>query len=261
MPRRRQEEEDEEDRGWTEGWTRHVPPLLPQDPRSSQVPGEPHPEQPDLPCSPLHPPRGSCQTLPVALPRGQGRATRSPALQGPQGPQPPAGTQRHQPHRDSLTLPGLPRLRSGSCSSGELLSRGPSAPLPEATGPEESALGLRHKLPSGPPLSRDHAMPRAADGRALHRRRPFGHSGPGRGLRSSSSGVPLPASARPTRTLARTTRSRWLPAGPDGAQPRRPRNARPQEAKTREPRPAETRAHTGSERGAATMRCASTHKP
>ena len=230
-------------------------PLLPKDTRNSQVPGEPHPEQPALPSSPTPPPPGSGQTLPVALPRGPGRAHPSPALQGPQGLQPPAGPKTHHlPSRNSRTGPGLRRLRAGGCSSGALLSRGPSSPPHEATGPEKPALGLRHKLPSGPRPSRDLALPHAANGRALRRRRrPPGPCGPARGLRGSRSGVPVPASARPMRTLARQARARWLPARPDGDHPASPAIL------TRQPpgpeqRPAGTWARTGSEGGAAMVR-------
>ena len=232
-------------------------PLLPQDTRNSQVPGEPHPEQPALLSSPATPPPGSGQTLPVALPRGPGRVHPSPALQRPQGLQPPAGPKTHHlPRRDSRTGPGLPRLRAGGCSSGALLSRGPSSPPHEATGPEEPALGLRNKLPSGPRPSRGLAVPRAADGLALRRRRPPGPFGPDRGLRGSRSGVPVPASAQPTRTLARTARARWVPARPDGVQPLRPRNLPPPEARAWERKQAVTWARKGNESSAARRRCA-----
>ena len=148
MPRRRQEGEDEEeveDRGWTEGKTRHVP----AEPVDPAPPG--HPEltsprgAPSGAASPVlqpgpstsgkrsNPPGGSTAGPGAgkAKPRGgpspalTSPALPSPALQGPQAPQPPAGLQtQHLPCGDSLTSPGLPRLRSGGCSSGALLSRG-----------------------------------------------------------------------------------------------------------------------------------------
>lgn len=167
--------------------------------------------------------------------------------------------------RDSLTRPGLPKLQAGGGSSGECLSRGPSSPLLEVAGLEEPTLGLGDKLPSGElpflrpkSTSRDLTVPRATDGRARARPPlpawPLSPSCPGRGLRGSSSEVPARASTRPARTLARTARTRWVQAPPDGAQPRRPQNPRQPEARAWERRPAATGAPTGNGCGEAAVR-------
>ena len=228
-------------------------PLLPQDTRNSQVPGEPHPEQPALPSSPTPPPPGSGQTLPVALPRGSRRAHPSPALQGPQGLQPPAGPKTHHlPRWDSLTGPGLPRRRAGGCSSGALLSRGPSSPPHKATGPEEPALGLRHKLlqahvPLGTSLRR--TLQTVGHCAAASRPAPSALPAPRLALGVPSSSLPLArANPRPHSPLPMAA------AGPDGVQLRKPRNPGPPEAKTWERRPAVTWTLTGSEGDAATVR-------
>ena len=198
-------------------------PHCPRTPRTHRPRGSPIPgwEQPALPSSPAPRPPQSGQ-ISVALSWGPERAPQALLSEGRRinsrleiADAPPTSSRL----ADRLRPPQAP---AGGCSCGALLSPSPSSPPPEASGPEEPALGLRDKLPSGQRRSRGFTVSCAADGRdrapplLSRRRRSPGLSDPARGLRGSRSGVSAPASARPARTLACTARVRWMPALPDG---------------------------------------------
>ena len=142
-------------------------PHCPRTPRTHKPWGNPISgwEQPALPSSPGPRPPQSGQIFSVAFSWGPERAPQALLSEGRRinsrleaADAPPTSSGL----ADRLRAPQAP---AGGCSCGALLSPSPSFPPPEASGPEEPALGLRDKLPSGQRRSRGFTVSCAADGR------------------------------------------------------------------------------------------------